>query len=506
MRRILAMGAVEIARRVRAGEILAEEVLDAHLTRIAGAEPAVRAFVTIAEARARDAARRADSAVRAGGDPGALAGVPVAVKDNISTRGLRTTCASRILEDFVPTFDATAVRKIEAAGALLIGKTNLDEFGMGSSTENSAFGPTMNPWDPGRVPGGSSGGSAAAVASGMASAALGSDTGGSVRQPGGFCGLVGLKPHYGHVSRWGLVAFASSCDQIGVLARDAADCALLWNVIRGRDARDATSLPDPDAITPRDLDRPAQGIRLGLPREWLGDGVDPEVRVSLDRAAEAFRGCGARVLDVALPDPRYAIAAYHVIANAEASSNLARFDGVRYGRRSGACGGIDELYERSRGEGFGLEVKRRILLGTFVLSSGYYDAYYLKARRVRDHLRACYEELLRGIDAILLPTSPTPAFRLGEKAGDPLAMYHADLFTILSNLVAAPAVSFPGAPASGGLPIGLQLCGRPRDEATLLALVRAHERAHGDAGSVRGGAGPATAAPGPCGPAAPREA
>jgi aspartyl-tRNA(Asn)/glutamyl-tRNA(Gln) amidotransferase subunit A len=491
---ILSWGAAEIAGAVRGRRIRALEAVEAFLDRIREVEPAVHAFLAIDGERARVAASRIDAAVADGLDPGPLAGVPIAIKDNITMRGLPTTCGSRILDGFLPLFDATAVRRLEAAGAVIVGKTNMDEFAMGSSTENSAFGPTRNPWDLTRVPGGSSGGSAAAVAAGMVPCALGSDTGGSVRQPGGFCGLVALKPQYGRVSRWGLVAFASSLDQIGPIARDATDCALLLNAIQGRDPHDATSFPDARAVTAEELEGGVRGLRVGLPGGWLAHGVDPEVRRAVEDAVRRYEQLGVVVETVDLPDPAYGIAVYYIVADAEASSNLARFDGVRYGRRIAGEGDLRALYEESRGAGFGTEVKRRILMGTFVLSAGYAEAYYGKARRVAADLGRRTLEAMEGLDALLLPTSPTPAFRLGEKVNDPLAMYLSDVFTILANLLQFPAVSFPGGTSATGLPIGLQLYGRPHGEATLLRLVQAHERVHDGSGSVRGGAGPAARA------------
>jgi aspartyl-tRNA(Asn)/glutamyl-tRNA(Gln) amidotransferase subunit A len=489
---ILRWGAGEIASAVRARTIRAQDALEACLSRIHETDGTVHAFLSVGEERAREAASRIDAAVADGLDPGPLAGVPIAIKDNIAMRGLPTTCGSRILDGFLPLFDATVVHRLEAAGAVLVGKTNMDEFAMGSSTENSAFGPTRNPWDLTCVPGGSSGGSAAAVAAGMVPCALGSDTGGSVRQPGGFCGLVALKPQYGRVSRWGLVAFASSLDQIGPMARDASDCALLWNAISGRDPRDATSLPEAPAVTAADLEADVRGLTLGLPAGWLGEGVDPEVRHAVQEAARGFERLGVTVDTVELPDPAYGIAVYYIIADAEASSNLARFDGVRYGRRITGESDLRALYEASRGAGFGTEVKRRILLGTFVLSAGYAEAYYGRARRVAADLERRTLEAMRGFDALLLPTSPTPAFRLGEKVGDPLAMYLSDVFTILANLLRLPALSFPGGVSGEGLPIGLQLYGTPQSEGTLLRLARAYEQSHDGAGSVRGGSGPVT--------------
>jgi aspartyl-tRNA(Asn)/glutamyl-tRNA(Gln) amidotransferase subunit A len=480
---------------VCAGRLTAQEVLERCYARISRTDPHVHAFLTLSEDRAVRAAEKVDSTVRGGGDPGLLAGVPIAVKDNISTRGVRTTCASRLLEAFVPVFDATAVERVEAAGGLIVGKTNLDEFGMGSSTEHSAFGPTRNPWNLGSVPGGSSGGSAAAVAAGMVPLALGTDTGGSVRQPGAFCGLVGMKPQYGTISRWGLVAFASSFDCIGPLARSAADCAVFLRVLQGRDPRDATSLDPQHQIAPGFLDGSVEGLRIGLPVGWLGEAAHTEVLACLKYARGLFCDLGIAVSEVELPDPRYAVSTYYLIANAEASSNLARFDGVRYGRRSTLSSDLLSLYECSRGEGFGAEVKRRILLGTFVLSTGYYEDYYLRAQCARERLRCAFEQVVSEVDAILIPTAPTTAFRLGEKLEDPLMMVLSDLYTILPNLLQVPAITFPAGRSSRGLPIGLQLIGRAHGEATLLRLVHAFEKAHGDEGSARGEQGPAFPSP-----------
>ncbi len=483
-----------LAHAVRSGELKAAAVVEASFARLSRVEPTLHAFLSLREDAARARADEIDRAVAAGRDPGPLAGVPIAVKDNIVDRGGSATCASKMLAPFVPTYDATVVERLRAAGAIVVGKANLDEFAMGSSTENSAFGPSLNPWDPTRVPGGSSGGSAVAVASGVTPVALGSDTGGSVRQPGSFCGLVALKPHYGHVSRYGLVAFASSLDQIGPFALDARDCALVFDVISGFDPMDSTSSPHECRIGPLALERPVAGMRLGVPRTWLTEGLDAEVVRVMDETECRFRDLGVDLVDVDLMPPRYAISTYYILANAEASSNLARFDGVRYGRRSAEARDLNSLYERSRGEGFGPEVKRRILMGTFVLSSGYYDAYYAKAQRVRALFKASFDATLNQVDAILMPTAPTPAFVLGEKTEDPLSMYLSDIFTISANLVQNPAVSFPAGASTGGLPIGMQLYGRSRDEATLLRLVAAHERNYDGAGSALAPGAPPTRA------------
>jgi aspartyl-tRNA(Asn)/glutamyl-tRNA(Gln) amidotransferase subunit A len=413
----------------------------------------------------------------------------VALKDNLCTRGVRTTASSKILEQFVPPFDATAVARLEAAGAVVVGKTNCDEFAMGSSNENSAFGPARNPWAPERIPGGSSGGSAVAVAAGMAAVALGSDTGGSIRQPAALCGIVGLKPTYGRVSRYGLLAFASSLDQIGPLARTVEDAAIVLSAIAGWDAADATSIPREVPDFTANLSGDARGLRVGVPRALVDQGVDPEVSAAFHEALDVMRGAGAVLVDVELPYAGAAIPVYYLVATAEASSNLARYDGVRYGFRSerGAKEGLRSMYARTRAEGFGPEVKRRIMLGTYVLSAGYYDAYYLKAQQVRTLIRRDYERAFEGADVIAMPTSPTPAFRIGERASDPLQMYLADVFTVSANLAGLPAISVPcgftrpaaaasEATQSNGLPIGLQLTGRMFDEATILRAAHAYEQ------------------------------
>jgi aspartyl-tRNA(Asn)/glutamyl-tRNA(Gln) amidotransferase subunit A len=457
--------------RVRAGEVGMAQVVDECLSRIESRDNEIGAFLHVMAEPARRRAESLQAAVDRGEWPGPLTGVPIAVKDNIGIAGHPTTAASRILEGFVPIYTATAVERLTAAGAIVIGKTNLDEFAMGSSNEFSAYRPARNPYDPARVPGGSSGGSAAAVAAGMALGALGSDTGGSVRQPAAFCGLVALKAEYGAVSRRGLFAFASSCDQIGPMARTASDCARLFDAIAAHDPRDATSLPDPAGSALAALEGEIAGMRLGVPAGWCDAGVDPEVRALFDAATERFRALGVSIEPVVLADPAWCLATYYILADAEASSNLARYDGVRYGRRTTRAASPAELYARTRGEGFGPEVKRRILLGTFALSAGYYDAYYAKAMRVRARIRAVYDEALERVDAILAPATPTAAFRLGEKLADPLAMYLSDLFTVTANLTGRPAVAFPVGRTREGLPVGAQLLGPPRGEGRLLRLV-----------------------------------
>jgi len=408
-----------------------------------------------------------------------LAAVPVAIKDNICVRGLQTSCGSAILGKYQPPYNATAIERLEAAGAIIIGKTNCDEFAMGSSNENSAFGPVRNPWDTGRVPGGSSGGSAAAVAARIVPVALGSDTGGSVRQPASLCGIVGVKPTYGRVSRYGLVAFGSSLDQIGIFATNTHDAALTLSVIAGRDARDATTtdVDVPDYVSELTGDLP-RGARIGVARDLFGEGLDTDVRESVEAAIEVYRSLGAEVVDVELPHAKYAIAVYYIIATAEASSNLARFDGVRYGFRAEESRTLREMYQRTREEGFGAEVKRRIMLGTYVLSSGYYDAYYLKAQKVRALLKQDFSRAFERCDAIITPTSPTTAFLLGEKTDDPLAMYLNDIYTVTANLAGIPGLSVPcGLSATGSLPIGMQLLGPHWSEATLFRFAHAYEQA-----------------------------
>ncbi len=464
---------------VAAGEVTAVEVCQAHLDRVVATNPSLNAFNTVCAERALAAAAAVDARRAAGDVLGPLAGVPVAIKDNLCTNGLRTTASSKILDTFVPPYDATVTARLEAAGAIVVGKTNCDEFAMGSSNENSAFGPVKNPWALDRTPGGSSGGSAAAVAAGCAPIALGSDTGGSIRQPASFCGIVGLKPTYGRVSRYGLLAFASSLDQVGPMTRTAADAALTMNVIAGYDRADATSsasaVPDFTAALTGDV----KGLRVGVPRAFVSNGVDAPVLEAFDRAIATLKDAGATVVDVELPNAPSGIPVYYLVCTAEASSNLARYDAVRYGHRTTLAPGdtLQTMYERSRDEGFGPEVKRRIMLGTYVLSAGYYDAYYLKAQQVRTLLRRDYDEAFRSVDVVAMPTSPTPPFTLGEKTDDPLQMYLTDIFTVSANLVGLPAISIPCGFDAHRLPIGLQLTGRMFDEATLLRAADAYERA-----------------------------
>jgi aspartyl-tRNA(Asn)/glutamyl-tRNA(Gln) amidotransferase subunit A len=403
--------------------------------------------------------------------------VPIAVKDNICTRGIPTTCGSRILENFTPIYDATAVERLTAAGAVIVGKTNLDEFAMGSSTENSAFGPTRNPWDPERVPGGSSGGSACAVAAGMVPMALGSETGGSVRQPAALCGVPGLKPTYGRVSRYGLVAFASSLDQIGPFGRTVEDIALLLDAIAGYDRRDSTSATVPAGNAAAALAEGIQGIRVGVPREYFSGGLDPQVGQAVEEAVKLLETLGARTRSVSLPHTEYAIPTYYLVATAEASSNLARYDGVRYGLRAGSERELRSMYRRTRSQGFGREVKQRIMLGTYALSAGYYDAYYLKAMKCRSLIRRDFDEAFKEVDVLATPTTPTQAFRLGEKTARPLDMYLSDIYTVTSNLAGVPSISVPCGWSRERLPLGLQIVGPHFEEPRVLRVAHAYEQA-----------------------------
>ncbi len=466
----------ELAARYRSGAATPTRVVEAHLRRIEALDPKVHAFVTVTRESALAQADAADKRFRAGTPVGSLDGVPLAIKDVICTKGVRTTCSSKILENFVPPYDATVMTRLTAAGAIMLGKTNMDEFAMGSSTENSAFFPTRNPWDLARVPGGSSGGSAAAVAADFAAGALGSDTGGSIRQPAAFCGTVGLKPTYGRVSRYGLVAFASSLDQIGPFARDVRGVALLLQAIAGHDPLDSTStdVPVPDYLAA--LGQGLQGLRVGIPSEYFIEGMDPEVEKAVWDAIEVLKRLGAKTEKVSLPHTDYALAAYYLIAPAEASSNLARYDGVKYGYRAPGSKDLIHMYGRTRAEGFGQEVKRRIMLGTYALSAGYYEAYYGKAQRVRTLVRRDFQQAFERVDVLVCPTAPNVAFKLGEKE-DPLQMYLCDVFTIPVNLAGLPGLSMPGGFTPGGLPIGLQLIGKPFDEATLLSAAYAYEQA-----------------------------
>jgi aspartyl-tRNA(Asn)/glutamyl-tRNA(Gln) amidotransferase subunit A len=468
---------VEIAAAVRAGRMSARDVLEEHLARVDEREEEIHAFNRVLTEEARAAAGAVDDAVARGDDPGPLAGVPIAIKDNLCTRGIDTTCSSRILEGWRPPYDATVVRRLRDAGAVVVGKTNLDEFAMGSSTENSAFGPTRNPHDVSRVPGGSSGGSSAAVAAGFATLGLGSDTGGSIRQPAALCGVVGAKPTYGAVSRYGLVAFASSLDQIGPFAHTVTEAVQLLEAIWGHDPCDSTSIAQPLPDISSELDTGIEGLRIGLIAEMVdADGIEPAVRDAVDRAAGALDDAGAKVERVSVPSTLYGLSAYYLIAPAEASSNLARYDGVRYGLRVDAED-VAAMNARTRDAGFGAEVKRRIMLGTYALSAGYYDAYYGQAQRVRTLIIRDFARAYEQFDVLLSPTTPTVAFPLGAKTADPLAMYLNDVFTIPTNLAGHAAVSVPFGTGEGGLPVGVQVLADALGEATMFRVARALEHA-----------------------------
>ena len=446
-------------------------------TKIEKDDRQIGAFLTLSKDRALAKAAQMDALVAKGEKLPPLGGVPIAIKDVLVTRGVRTTAGSKILGNYIPPYDCTAVARLEAAGAVVLGKLNCDEFAMGSSNENSAWNSVHNPRDLSRVPGGSSGGSAAAVASDMVVVTLGTDTGGSIRQPASFCGVHGLKPTYGRVSRYGLIAFASSLDHIGPLAKTAKDAALVLRTIAGRDPMDSTSadLPVPDYVA--ELENTVRGMKIGVAKEYFGEGLNSEVRKSVEDAIQRIAGLGCEIVPVSLPHTEYAIPTYYVIATAEASANLARFDGVRYGHRAQGVRTLSEMYRRTRDEGFGAEVKRRIMLGTYALSAGYYDAYYLKAQRVRTLLTRDFEEAFKKVDAIVAPTSPTAAFKLGEKVDDPLAMYLADIYTVTANLAGIPGISVPCGETKQRLPIGMQIFGKHFDEATILRLAHAYETA-----------------------------
>ena len=466
----------ELRDALDAGELSSVALVDASLARAATVGASLGAFVGLRESEARAEAEAADARRSSGRVLSPLDGIPMAIKDNLVRKGEVTTCASRILEGFVSPYSAGVVERLDAAGAIVIGRTNMDEFAMGSSSEHSIFGAVRNPWDPTRTPGGSSGGSAVAVAAGIVPVAIGSDTGGSIRQPASFCGVVGLKPTYGRVSRWGLVAYASSLDQIGAFGRSAAEVATVLEVIAGHDPRDSTSLPEPPPPCVEALDGDVSGLVVGLPREYfVEDGMAPEVRAAVRAAITELETAGAEVREVSLPHSEFGVAAYYLIATAEASSNLARYDGVRYGYRASDVSDLSDLYNRSRSEGFGDEVKRRIVLGTYVLSAGYYDAYYRKAQQVRTLLRRDFERAFAACDVIATPTVPEPPFRLGERASDPLSMYLGDVYTVSANLAGLPGVSIPCGLAEG-VPVGLQLLAAPLDEVRLLRVADAYQR------------------------------
>ena len=466
----------ELAARFRRGDATPTQAARDYLDRIAALDPTVKAYLTVTSEAALATAAEADARFKSGTPRGPLDGVPVGIKDVFCTRGVRTSCGSKILEGFVPPYDATVVARLLGAGAVILGKLNMDEFAMGSSTENSAYFTTRNPWDLSRVPGGSSGGSAAAVAADLAAATLGTDTGGSIRQPAAFCGNVGLKPTYGRVSRFGLVAFASSLDQVGPFAKDVLDAALMLQAVAGHDPMDSTSaaIPVPDYAA--ELDRGVRGLRVGIPAEYFIEGLDAEVEAAVRAAVETLKGLGAKTESVSLPHSEYGLAAYYLIAPAECSSNLARYDGVKYGLRVPGARDLIDMYSRTRGAGFGAEVKRRVMLGTYALSAGYYDAYYGKAQKVRTLVQRDFQKAFERVDVIVAPTTPSAAFKMGEKE-DPLSMYLNDVFTIPVNLAGLPGLSVPAGFTKAGLPVGLQIIGKAFDEATLLRTAKAYEAA-----------------------------
>jgi len=472
---IIEMTATELLRLQHQGDLTAQDIARAFLEAIHQREPILRSFLWIDPEEVLRQAARVDAKRHAGQPVGALAGIPVAIKDVLCTKGIRTTCASRILAQFIPPYDAHVIERLKAADAVLLGKTNMDEFAMGSSTENSAFQQTRNPWDTQRIPGGSSGGSAAAVAGCQAPLALGTDTGGSIRQPAALCGIVGLKPTYGRVSRYGLIAYASSLDQIGPFAHDVTDCALLLRVIAGHDSRDSTSAPLPVPDYCAQLDEPVRPLRIGVPKEFFDKGLDPEVASLIHQALREYEKLGATLVEVSLPHSPYALAAYYIVAPAEASSNLARYDGMHYGHRTAQKADLIGTYSKSRGEGLGKEVQRRIMIGTYVLSSGYKEAYYRQALKVRRLIKQDYDNAFQQCDVLMGPTSPTAAFRIGEKIHDPLAMYLSDIYTVGCNLAGLPGLSIPCGFTREGLPVGLQLIGPPFSEDRLLRIARMYE-------------------------------
>ena len=474
---ILDMTALELGKRIQSGDITAVQAAEASLARIKAMEPSIHAYVTVNEEKTMEQAGKVQAEIEAGRLSGPLAGVPVAVKDNMCTEGMRTTCSSRILENFIPAYTAQAVANLEQAGAVILGKTNMDEFAMGSTTETSAFGVTRNPWNPEHAPGGSSGGSCAAVAAGECFYALGSDTGGSIRQPSSFCGVTGIKPTYGTVSRYGLIAYGSSLDQIGPVAKDVSDCAAVLEVLASHDPKDSTSMERSDCDFTAALSEDVRGMRIGIPESYFGQGLDQEVKDAVLEAARVLGEKGAIVETFDLKLVEYAIPAYYVIASAEASSNLSRFDGVKYGYRAPEYEGLHSMYKKSRSQGFGPEVKRRIMLGSFVLSSGYYDAYYLKALRTKALIKKEFDRAFASYDVILAPAAPATAPRLGQSLGDPLKMYLGDIYTISVNLAGLPGISLPCGLDSKGLPIGLQLIGDCFKEKSIIRAAYAYEKA-----------------------------
>ncbi len=465
----------ELRKKLKEGETTSVEITESVFNRIGAVEDKIHSFITIMKDSAFEEAQKADRAIQEG-NTGLLTGIPIALKDIMCTRGVRTTCGSHILENFIPPYDSTVVKKLRKAGAVFVGKTNMDEFAMGSSTETSYFGITRNPWDLERIPGGSSGGSATAVVADQCIASLGSDTGGSIRQPAALCGVVGMKPTYGRVSRFGLVAFASSLDQIGPLSKDVEDCAIMMNAIAGYDPNDSTSVPADVPDYTKYVSRGIEGWTIGIPKEYFIEGIDPEVLAAVEVAIKQVEKMGGKTVEISLPHTEYCVAVYYVIAPSEASSNLARYDGVRYGFRSKEGRDLLEMYKMSRAAGFGDEVKRRIMIGTHSLSSGYYDAYYKKASQVRALMRDDFDEAFKTCDVILTPATPTPAFHVGEKMDDPLQMYLCDMFTLSANLAGIPGISVPCGYTKGGLPIGLQFLAKHFEEEKLIQIASAYEK------------------------------
>ena len=464
----------ELQEKLRAGSVTSLDITESVFRKIESVEDRVHSYITLTGEIAIKQAREADRRIKEG-NAGELTGIPIALKDILCTKGIRTTCGSRILETFIPPYDATVVRKLKDDGAVLVGKTNMDEFAMGSSTETSGFGITKNPWDLDRIPGGSSGGSAAAVAADECIASLGSDTGGSIRQPAALCGVVGMKPTYGRVSRFGLTAFASSLDQIGPITKDVEDCTIMMNIISGHDSNDSTSVPAEVPDYREFLSRDIMGWTVGIPGEYFIEGIDPEVKAATDKAIKTLAGLGVKCVEISLPHTEYCVAVYYIIAPAEASSNLARYDGVRYGFRAPDAEDLLDMYKKTRSSGFGAEVKRRIMLGTYSLSSGYYDAYYKKASQVRTLIKHDFDRAFKKCDVILTPTTPTPAFRIGEKVDNPLQMYLFDIFTMSANLTGIPGISVPCGYTKNGLPMGIQFMANHFEEGKLFRVASAFE-------------------------------
>lgn len=465
----------ELQEKIKSGDVSAMQIVESVFSRIDAVEERVHSYIRLMKEEALAAAAKSDENIKKG-DIQPLTGIPVALKDIVCTKGITTTCGSHILHNFVPPYNATVVEKLSAAGAVFVGKANMDEFAMGSSTETSYFGPTRNPWDLDRIPGGSSGGSATAVAADECIASIGSDTGGSIRQPAALCGVVGMKPTYGRVSRFGLIAFASSLDQIGPFTKDVEDCAIMMNVLAGYDPKESTSVqtevPDYRQFIGRDI----TGWKVGIPKEYFVEGIDPEVAAAVKKAIAVVEKCGGKIVDITLPHTQYCLAVYYIIAPAEASSNLARYDGVKYGFRAADARDLAEMYQKTRRQGFGAEVKRRIMIGTYALSAGYYDAYYGKASQVRALIRRDFDEAFRKCDVILTPTTPTPAFKIGEKTDDPLQMYLSDIFTISTNLAGIPGISVPCGYTAAGLPMGVQFLAGHFEEGKLLQIASAYEK------------------------------